>query len=96
MYTDTDWTTMVLFGYKTIDAGEEALVRNYLGVAKLVRGPARITLWRSTVEKLRPYFAAEGQYLEVNYKHGPRQCIPGPHLAFRNPVEVDSIQVKAI
>ena len=85
---------MVLFGYKTIDAGEEALVRNHLGKAKLVRGPARVTLWRSSVQVLRSYFAAEGQYLEVNYKHGPRQCIPGPHLIFSNPVEVDSVHVK--
>jgi len=84
---------MVLFGYKTIDAGEEALVRNHLGTAKLVQGPARITLWRSSVEKLMSYFAAEGQYLEVNYKLGPRQCIPGPHLAFLNPLHIDSINV---
>ena len=45
------------------------------------------------MQKLMSYFADEGQYLEVNYKHGPRQCIPGPHLAFHNPVHVDSIKV---
>ena len=58
---------MVLFGYKTIQAGEQALVRNHQGDAKLVTGPARLTLFRSRVEKLSPYFAADGQYLEVNY-----------------------------
>jgi len=70
------------------------LVRNHLGDAKLVEGPARVTLWRSSVEKLASYFAAEGQYLEINYKHGPRQCIAGPRLVFDNPVEVDSIYVR--
>ena len=85
---------MVLFGFKTINSGEQALVRNHLGNAKLVEGPARLTLWRSSVEKLPSYFAAEGQYLEINYKHGPRQCIAGPRLAFDNPVEVDSIHVR--
>merc|ERR1712110_741913 len=86
--------TMVLFGFKTINSGEQALVRNHLGVAKLVEGPARVTLWRSTVEKLVANFAAEGEYLEINYKHGPRQCLAGPRLVFNNPVEMDSIHVR--
>ena len=87
---------MVLFGFKTINSGEQALVRNHLGDAKLVTGPARVTLWRSSVEKLRAHFAAEGEYLEINYKHGPRQCIAGPRLVFDNPIEVISVIIEII
>ena len=72
------------------------MVRNHLGDAKLVTGPARVTLWRSSVEKLRAHFAAEGEYLEINYKHGPRQCIAGPRLVFDNPIEVISVIIEII
>ena len=57
----------MLFGFKTIEAGEQALIRNHLGKAELVIGPAQLTLWRSSVEKLRLYFAYETQYLEVSF-----------------------------
>ena len=82
---------MVLFGFKTIQEGEQALIRNHEGAAKLVSGPARVTLFRSRAEKLSPYFAADGQYLEVNYRHAARECVPGPVQMFLNPVEVESI-----
>ena len=85
---------MVLFGYKTIQAGEQALIRNHQGDAKLVTGPARLTLFRSRVEKLSPYFAADGQFLEVNYRHAARDCVPGPVQMFLNPVEMKSIEIK--
>ena len=85
---------MVLFGFKTIQAGEQALVRNHQGDARLVTGPARVTLFRSRVEKLSPYFAADGQFLEVNFRHAARECVPGPVQMFLNPVEVESIVVR--
>jgi len=85
---------MVLFGFKTIDAGEQVLVRNHLGVAKAVSGPARVTLWRSKVEPLTLYFAGEGQYLEVNQRNGPRLCLSGPTQMFLNPIEHESIFVR--
>jgi len=86
----------MLFGFKTIEAGEQALIKNHLGKAKLVVGPARVTLWRSSVEKLYPYFADETQYLEVNVKNGPRECHIGPVQMFLNPVEIDSIHIRDV
>ena len=85
---------MTLFGFKTIDAGEQALIRNHLGVAKVVSGPARVTLWRSKVETLQLYYAGEGQYLEVNQRNGPRLCLAGPTQLYLNPIEHESIHVK--
>jgi len=86
----------MLFGFKTIEAGEQALIRNHLGKAKLVIGPARVTLWRSSAEKLLSYFADETQYLEVNFRNGPRECHIGPVQMFMNPVEVESINIKDV
>jgi hypothetical protein len=85
---------MPLFGFKTIDAGEQALVRNHLGVAKVVSGPARVTLWRSKVETLQLFYAGEGQYLEVNQRTGPRLCLSGPTQLYLNPIEHESIHIK--
>jgi len=85
---------MTLLGFKTVDAGEQALVRNHLGVAKVVAGPARVTLWRSKVETLRLFYAGEGQYLEVNQRNGPRLCLTGPTQLYLNPIEHESIHVK--
>ena len=67
--------TMPLFKLKTIEEGRAALVRNHLGEAHLVNGPARLTLWRSKVEMLELHYAGEGQYLEVNQRAGPRLCL---------------------
>jgi len=85
---------MPVFGFKTIDAGEQALIRNHRGEAKAVSGPARVTLWRSKVEKLRLYYAGEGQYLEVNQRNGPRLCLTGPTQLFLNPIDHESIHIK--
>ena len=65
---------MVLFGFKTVDEGEQVLVRNHLGKARLVTGPARVTLWRSKVEHLEHYFANENQYLEVKQDQKVYRC----------------------
>merc|ERR1711936_389432 len=85
---------MTIFGFKTIHAGEQALVRNHLGEAKAVTGPARITLWRSKAEKLTLYYAGEGQYLEVNQRNGPRLCLTGPIQPYFNPIDHESIHIK--
>ena len=69
-------------------------MRNYQGDARLIVGPARVTLWRSHVEKLLPFYARDGQYLEVNYKNGPRQSVMGPVQMFLNPLDVEAIHVK--
>ena len=85
---------VLLLGFKTVRAGEQALVWNHHGEARLVVGPSRLTLWRSRVETLQHYYADEGEYLEVNRKAGPRLCLPGPVQMFRNPLEHESIRVR--
>ena len=85
---------MPLIKLKTIDEGEAALVRSHLGEARAVHGPARLTLWRSTVEMLQLHFAGEGQYLEVNQRAGPRLCLPGPVQLHLDPTKHVSIHVR--
>ena len=85
---------MPLLKLKTIDDGEAALVRNHLGEARLVTGPARLNLWRSKVQMLALHYAGEGQYLEVNQRAGPRLCLPGPVQLHLNPLLHASIAVR--
>ena len=85
---------MPLFKLKTIEEGSAALVRNHLGEARLVNGPARLTLWRSKVEMLQLHYAGEGQYLEVNQRTGPRLCFPGPIQLHLDPTKHASIHVR--
>ena len=85
---------MPLFKLKTIEEGSAALVRNHLGEARLVNGPARLTLWRSKVEMLQLHYAGEGQYLEVNQRTGPRLCLPGPIQLHLDPTKHASIHVR--
>lgn len=85
---------MPLFGLKTVHQGEQVLVRNHRGEARVVEGPSRLTLWRSRVERMESRFASEGEYLQVNQRAGPRLCIPGPAQLFLNPLEHESIYVK--
>jgi len=85
---------MPLVKLKTIEEGSAALVRNHLGEARLVNGPARLTLWRSKVEMLQVHYAGEGQYLEVNQRAGPRLCLPGPKQLHMDPTKHASIHVK--
>ena len=85
---------MPLLKLKTIDEGEAGLVRNHLGEARLVTGPARLTLWRSKVQMLALHYAGEGQYLEINQRTGPRLCLPGPLQLHLNPILHASIAVR--
>ena len=90
---------MPLFKLKTIEEGSAALVRNHLGEARLVTGPARLTLWRSKVEMLQLHYAGEGQYLEVNQRTGPRLCLPGPiqlHLDPTSSKKIISLTVMVV
>ena len=69
---------MVLFGFKTINDGQRAIVWNYQGVSKVVDGPARLTLWRSRVTRLEKFVAGQGEYIQYQTKDGERIVLPGP------------------
>ena len=69
---------MVLFGFKTLRAGDRALLRNHRGEAVARDGPARLTLWRTEMEILRQFRAGQGEYLEVQGVVGKRTVLPGP------------------
>lgn len=88
------YTLHMVFRGKTVKDGEQALVSELSGKTKLIVGPARVSTWRKKFQILDSYFAAEGQFLEVNYKSKPRENIPGPVQIFFNPIEHDSIRLK--
>lgn len=69
---------MVFLGFKTIRVGDRYLIQNHLGDVRIVDGPARLTLFRSTAEQLRLHFAADDQYLDIQQKDGKRIVQAGP------------------
>merc|ERR1719478_2076907 len=85
---------MVLYGFKTIKAGEQAIIWNHRGEAAKVNGPKRLTLYRSRVEFLRCYHATQDQYLDIRMISGERVIIPGPTAMCVDPTMHSSIEAK--
>ncbi|XP_065827479.1 uncharacterized protein [Oscarella lobularis] len=79
-------------GYKTIRAGQKALIFNELGEGRVVKGPRRIWLQRTeTFQLLKVHIASQAQYLEVRDKEGRVTNHSGPCQMYLNPLEHDSI-----
>ncbi len=69
---------MVFLGFFTIHEGQRALIRDVRGNARVVDGPARLTLHRSTVDLLTRVIAGQDEYLEVQNVDGEKRVVPGP------------------
>ncbi|OWF56825.1 uncharacterized protein LOC110451781 [Mizuhopecten yessoensis] len=80
-------------GYETLDVGEQALVYNHAGSARIEDGPKRLFLWREKFEKLTRYAADQKQYLVVTYKDGRVEHKKGPCVMFKNPIAHKSITI---
>ncbi|XP_048747678.2 uncharacterized protein LOC125659917 [Ostrea edulis] len=81
-------------GWVTLDVGEQALVYNHEGVARVEKGPQRIFLWRERYEVLKRNAANQNAYLIVKYKDGRVEHKKGPCVMFTNPLEHYGIQIK--
>eukprot|EP00095_Tigriopus_kingsejongensis_P001173 maker-scaffold415_size178368-snap-gene-0.32 protein:Tk01173 transcript:maker-scaffold415_size178368-snap-gene-0.32-mRNA-1 annotation:"hypothetical protein CAOG_00454" len=82
---------MPFFGFKTVPEGQRVCLWSHSGHAKIVDGPQRLTLFRSSVESLRHHIAGQGQYLRVTQKNGEIFHISGPSAMFFNPLEHKTI-----
>ena len=69
---------MTLLGFKTVDEGERAVVTDHNGRVRVVDGPERLTLFRSSLRKLTRFIAGQGEYLKVKKKNGEVLHLPGP------------------
>lgn len=80
-------------GWETLDVGEQALVYNHEGSARIEDGPKRLFLWREKFQKLTRYAADQKQYLVVCYKDGRMEHKKGPCVMFKNPIAHNSITI---
>ena len=69
---------MVFFGFLTIGEGEQYLITKHTGHSKVVEGPCRITLFRSTKRGLQRCTANDDQYLQIRQTDGKKIVLPGP------------------
>ena len=69
---------MVLFGFKTVNQGQSAIVWTHTGRSKIVVGPARLRLWRSHADILSKVVAGQGESIQYQTVGGERRVLPGP------------------
>jgi len=84
----------VIFGKRTVKDGECAAIWDVNGKLSLHEGPQRIWISRSNVRFLDLHIANQHQYLEVCFKRGEKEHIPGPASVWLNPSIHSSVKVK--
>jgi len=84
----------VFFGKRTVKQGEVCAIWDDTGAQKLIYGPRRVWVWKSTVKFLDRYFADQQQYLVIKHKSGKREHVRGPKDIFNDPVQFDEISVQ--
>lgn len=80
--------------FKTVLEGQEAVILNYLGEGRLVKGPQRVFLFRERLQYLKKHTADPYQYIVVKDRDGLVQHKPGPCFVFNNPLLYESVTVK--
>ncbi|XP_048752374.2 uncharacterized protein LOC125663964 [Ostrea edulis] len=80
--------------FKTVLEGQEAVIFNYLGEGRLIKGPQRVFLYRERLHYLKKHTADPYQYVVAKDKDGLVQHKPGPCFVFNNPLLYDSVTVK--
>ena len=82
--------------FATINRGNSVAIWNRRGDYRIVDGPKRLVLWRERLQQLKRYCAADDQYLVVKWRDGRTQHLRGPAELWQNPVEHDSVSIRAL
>ncbi|KAK6195405.1 hypothetical protein SNE40_000843 [Patella caerulea] len=80
-------------GWEILEVGEQALVYNHGGEARIECGPKRLFLWREKFNRLTRFSADQNQYLVIIYKDGNVDHFQGPYAMFLNPIEHSRVEV---
>ncbi len=83
-----------MYGLQTIRRGQRAAVWNRRGEVRLVDGPKLLLLWGESVQPLRQFSAAPGEYLVVRFVDGRIEHHAGPVAVWFDPVEHQSIELQ--
>jgi hypothetical protein len=83
-----------MFGLTTIRRGQRVAVWSRRGEVQFVDGPRMFPTLGRTIQPLRRYCAAPGEFLVVHFQDGRIEHLRGPASLWFNPVEHASIDVK--
>lgn len=81
-------------GWVTLDVGEQALVYDHHGSARIEDGPKRLFLFRERLNMLTRYSANQNEYLVVKHRDGRLEHMQGPCVMFLNTIAYQSIKKK--
>ncbi|XP_071164795.1 uncharacterized protein LOC143067695 [Mytilus galloprovincialis] len=73
-------------GWETLDVGEQALVYNHEGEARIEEGPKRLFLWREKFQILKRNAVNQNSYAIVRYNDGQVEHLKGPCVIYENPL----------
>ncbi|XP_074658375.1 uncharacterized protein LOC141911275 isoform X2 [Tubulanus polymorphus] len=80
-----------MIGWVTLDVGDQALIYDLHGRARIEEGPKRLFLFREKFTELSRLSANQNEFLKVKYIDGKVDHIPGPCSMFRDPSKHTSI-----
>lgn len=81
---------------RTIRRGDRIAVWNTKGDVRFVDGPKRLLLFRQRIESLNRYRAESREYVVISFLDGRTEHVRGPAEVWFNPIEHDSIEIRAV
>ncbi|KAK3238574.1 hypothetical protein CYMTET_51431 [Cymbomonas tetramitiformis] len=94
MFRGSSYHKNVIFGKRTVKDGEVCSLWTLEGRQKVIKGPKRQWIWRSSVRFLERVVAHQHQYLVVQHANGILEHIQGPKTMYVDPVQHVTIKVK--
>ena len=76
-----------------MNAGSQLLTVDKQGRVAVFEGPARVSVFRKTYQRLAHYSASQKEYLRIAYIDGRVENKPGPCSVFLNPYEISLVSV---
>lgn len=83
-------------GWETLDVGEQALVYDHEGTARVEEGPKRLFLWRERFHRLSRHAVDQNSYAIVRYKDGRVDHLKGPCVIYKNLLHHVSVKTFAM
>ncbi|XP_052784660.1 uncharacterized protein LOC128220342 [Mya arenaria] len=81
-------------GWVTLNIGEQALVYNHEGQARIEDGPQRMFLLRERIFMLTRYSANQNEYLVIKHRDGRMEHVQGPCAMFLNTIAYHSMKTE--
>lgn len=94
LFRGSSYHKNVVFGKRTVKDGEVCSLWTLEGKQKVITGPKRQWIWRSSVRFLERVVAHQHQYLVVQHVNGVLEHVQGPKTMYVDPVQHVNIEVR--